>query len=144
VPTRNPFPTTAVTPHCDGYYATKHASFPPASRVDAFEVSDWRHQENTERVPAMGHDRFLQIISTSSFTSHLNIDTIIQSEIMTASQNKTQRMDNSKIIIIIIIIMEDLINKPTSWTKQRGSVGGINATCYGCLVFKFQSSDRLP
>ena len=56
-------------------------------------------------------------------------------------------MDNLKIIIIIIIIiiiMEDIINEPTSRTKQRGSVGGINALYYGRLLFKFHSSDRLP
>jgi hypothetical protein len=74
--TRNPFPTTAVTTHCDGYHVRKRARFPPDSRFHTFEVSVWRCQENTERVPAMDRDRFRQIISSSSFTSHPDIDTV--------------------------------------------------------------------
>jgi hypothetical protein len=74
--TRISFPTTAVTTHCDGYHVRKRSSFPPASRFHTFEVSIWRCQENTERVPAMDRDRFRQIISSSSFTIHPNIDTV--------------------------------------------------------------------
>jgi len=88
LPTRNPFPTTAVTPHCDIYCAAKRANFPPASRVHAFEVSDWRRQENAERVPAVDRDRFRHIISASSFTRHPNIDSIKQSEIMRSHKVK--------------------------------------------------------